>query len=79
MFCKPREKNDPWLASFERAQAMIGVLWKILTNLLVCLGNLLLLYLGLLFRLLGNCYRNPFLRSYMMQMYKCSCIGALER
>jgi hypothetical protein len=40
---------------------MIGALWKILTDLLVCLGNLLLLYLGLLFRLLGNCYRNLFL------------------
>jgi hypothetical protein len=40
---------------------MIGALWKILTDLLVCLGNLLLLYLGLFFRLLGNCYRNPFL------------------
>jgi hypothetical protein len=31
---------------------MIGTLWKILTNLLVCLGNLLLWYLGLLFWLL---------------------------
>jgi hypothetical protein len=25
---------------------MIGALWKILTDLLICLGNLLLLYLG---------------------------------
>jgi hypothetical protein len=57
---------------------MIGALWKILTDLLVCLGNLLLWYLGLLFRLLWNCYRNSFLRSCMMQMYKCSYIGALE-
>jgi hypothetical protein len=57
---------------------MIGALWKILTDLLVCLGNLLLLYLGLLFQLLWNCYRNSFMRSCMMQMYKCSCICALE-
>jgi hypothetical protein len=40
---------------------MIGALWKILTDLLICLGNLLLWYLGLLFRLLWNCYRNFFL------------------
>jgi hypothetical protein len=40
---------------------MIGALRKILTDLLVCLGHLLLLHLGLLFRLLGNCYRNSFL------------------
>jgi hypothetical protein len=58
---------------------MVGALRKILTDLLVCLGHLLLLYLGLLFRLLENCYRNPFLRSCMMQMYKCSCIDALNR
>jgi hypothetical protein len=57
---------------------MIGALRKILTNRLVGLGHLLLLHLGLLFRLLGNCYRNPFLLSCMMQMYKCSSIGALE-
>jgi hypothetical protein len=57
---------------------MIGALWKILTDLLVCIGNLLLLYLGLLFRLLWNCYRNSFMRSCMMQMYKCLCICALE-
>jgi hypothetical protein len=37
------------------------------------------LHLGLLFRLLGNCYRSYFLRSCMMQMYKCSCLGALQR
>jgi hypothetical protein len=58
---------------------MIRALRKILTDLLVCFGHLLLLYLELLFQLLGNCYRNSFLRSCMMQMYKCSCIGALER
>jgi hypothetical protein len=58
---------------------MIGALRKILTDLLVCLGHLPLLHLGLLFWLLGNYYRNSFLRSSMMQMYKCSCIGALER
>jgi hypothetical protein len=49
MFCKPREKNAPGLASFERAQAMIRALRKILTDLLVYLGHLLLLHLGLLF------------------------------
>jgi hypothetical protein len=58
---------------------MIGALQKILTDLLVCFGHLRLLYLELLFRLLENCYRNSFLRSHMMQMYKCSCIGAVER
>jgi hypothetical protein len=58
---------------------MVGALWKILTDLLVGFRHLLLLHLKLLFWLLGNCYRNYFLRSYMMQMYKCSCIGALER
>jgi hypothetical protein len=58
---------------------MVGTLWKIFTDLFVRLGHLLLLQLGLLFRLLGNCYRNPFLRSCMMQMYRCLCIGALER
>jgi hypothetical protein len=58
---------------------MIGTLRKILTDLLVCFGHLLLLCLELLFRLLENCYQNSFLRSCMMQMYKCSCIGALER
>jgi hypothetical protein len=56
---------------------MVGALWKILTDLLVGFGNLLPLHLGLLFRLLGICYQNYFLRSYMMQMYKCSCLGAL--
>jgi hypothetical protein len=58
---------------------MIGALRKILIDLLVCLGHILLLHLGLLFRLLGNCYRNSSMRSYMIQMYKYSCIGALER
>jgi hypothetical protein len=45
---------------------MIGALWKILTDLLVCFGHLMLLYLELLFWLLGNCYRNSFMRSCMM-------------
>jgi hypothetical protein len=45
---------------------MIGAFRKILTDLLVCLGHLLLLHLGLLFRLLENCYRNSFLRSCMI-------------
>jgi hypothetical protein len=58
---------------------MIGALRNILTDLLVCFGHLLLLYLELLFWLLRNCCQNFFLRSCMMQMYKCSCIGALER
>jgi hypothetical protein len=58
---------------------MIEALRKILTDLLVGFGHLLLLHLGLLFRLLWNCYRNSFLRSCMMEIYKCSCIGALER
>jgi hypothetical protein len=40
---------------------MIGALQKILTDLLVGFGHLLLLHLRLLFRLLGNYYRNPFL------------------
>jgi hypothetical protein len=31
---------------------MVGALWKILTDLFVRLGHLLLLHLGLLFRLL---------------------------
>jgi hypothetical protein len=58
---------------------VIGALRKFFNVLLVYLGHLLLLYLELLFRLLENCYRNSFLRSCMIQMYKCSCIGALER
>jgi hypothetical protein len=37
------------------------------------------LQLRLLFRLLRNCYRSYFLRSCMMQMYKCLCLGALQR
>jgi hypothetical protein len=57
---------------------MIGAFRKILTDLLVCFGHLWLLYLELLFRLLRNCYRNSFLRSCMMQMYKCSCIGVVD-
>jgi hypothetical protein len=56
MFSKPREKNAPGLASFERARPMIRALRKILTDLLVCLGHLLFLHLGLHFRLLRNCY-----------------------
>jgi hypothetical protein len=58
---------------------MVGTLWKIFIDLFVRLGHLLLLQLGLLFWLLGNCYQNSFLRSCMMQMYKCSCINVLER
>jgi hypothetical protein len=72
-----RERNAPGLASLERARTVVWALWKILTDLLVGFGHLLLLHLGLLFRLLGNCYRGHFLRSCMMQMYKCSCLGAL--
>jgi hypothetical protein len=45
---------------------VVGTLWKILTDLIVGFGHHLLLHLGLLFRLLGNCYRSYFLRSYMM-------------
>jgi hypothetical protein len=37
---------------------VVWTLWKILTDLLVGLRHLLLLHLGLLFRLLGNCYRS---------------------
>jgi hypothetical protein len=40
---------------------VVGTLWKILNDLLVGFGHLLLLHLGLLFRLRGNCYRNYFL------------------
>jgi hypothetical protein len=40
---------------------MVGTLCKILTDLLVGFGHLLLLHLELLFRLLRNCYRNYFL------------------
>jgi hypothetical protein len=40
---------------------VVWTLWKILTDLLVSLGHLLLLHLGLLFRLLANCYRSYFL------------------
>jgi hypothetical protein len=58
---------------------MVGALWKILTDLFVGFGHLLLLHLGLLFQLLENCYRNYFLRSCMMQLYKYSCLGALQR
>jgi hypothetical protein len=58
---------------------MVGALWKILTDLLIDFEHLLLLHLGVLFWRLGNYYRNYFLRSCMMQMYKCSCLGALYR
>jgi hypothetical protein len=58
---------------------VVWALWKILTDLLIGCGHLLLLHLGLLFRLLGNYYRIYFLRSCMMQMYECSCLGALQR
>jgi hypothetical protein len=40
---------------------MIGALRKILIDLLIGLGHLLLLHLGLPFWLLWNCYRNSFL------------------
>jgi hypothetical protein len=43
---------------------VVWALWKILTDLLIGFGHLLLL--GSLFRLLGNCYRSYFLRSCMM-------------
>jgi hypothetical protein len=35
---------------------VVGTLWKILTDLLVGFGYLLLLHPGLLFWLLENCY-----------------------
>jgi hypothetical protein len=70
-------KNAPGLASLERAWTVVWALWKILTDLLIGFGHLLLL--GLLFRLLGNCYWSYFLRSYIMQTYKCSCLGALQK
>jgi hypothetical protein len=50
---------------------------KILTDLLVGFGYLLLLHLGVLLQLLENCYRSYFLRSCMMQKY--TCLGALQR
>jgi hypothetical protein len=40
---------------------VVRTLWKILTDLLFGFGHLLLLHLGLLFRLLRNCYRSYFL------------------
>jgi hypothetical protein len=40
---------------------MVWTLRKILTDLLIGLGHLLLLHLGLLLRLLANCYRSYFL------------------
>jgi hypothetical protein len=40
---------------------VVGALWKILTDLLVGFGHLVLLHLRLLFRLFGNCYRSYFL------------------
>jgi hypothetical protein len=58
---------------------VVWALWKILTDLRVSFGHLLLLHLGLFFGLLRNCYRSYFLRSCMIQMYKCSCLGALQR
>jgi hypothetical protein len=54
-------ENASGLASLERAWTIVGTLWKIFTDLLVGLGHLLLWHLGLLFRLLGNCYRSYFL------------------
>jgi hypothetical protein len=55
---------------------VVWALRKILTDLLAGFGHFLLL--GLLFWLLENCYRRYFLRSCMMQIYKCSCLGALQ-
>jgi hypothetical protein len=40
---------------------VVGALWKILTDLLFGFGHLLLLHLGLLFRLFENCFRSYFL------------------
>jgi hypothetical protein len=40
---------------------MVWAFWKILTDLLVGFRHLLLLHLGLLFRLPVNCYRSYFL------------------
>jgi hypothetical protein len=71
-----RGRNAPGLASLKRARTVVGALWKIFTDLLFGFGNLLLLHLGLLFWILGNCYRGRFLQSCMMQKYKCSCLGA---
>jgi hypothetical protein len=59
IFANQRRKNAPGLASLERARTVVWALWKILTDLLVSFEHLLLL--GLLFRLLGNCYRSYFL------------------
>jgi hypothetical protein len=72
-------RNASGLASLKRARTVVGALWKIFTDLLFGFGRLLLLHLGLFFRILGNCYRGHFLRSCMMQIYKCSCLGALQR
>jgi hypothetical protein len=72
-----RERNAPGLVSLERARTVVWALWKILTDLLVGFGHLLLLHLRLLFGILWNCYWGHFLRSCMMQMYECSCLGAL--
>jgi hypothetical protein len=70
-------ENALGLASLERAQTVVWALWKILTDLLIGFGHFLLL--GLLFQLLGNCYRRYFLQSCMMQSYKCLFLGALQR
>jgi hypothetical protein len=56
-----RERNAPRLASLKRARTVVGALWKIFTDLLFGFGHLLLLHLGLFFRVLGNCYRGHFL------------------
>jgi hypothetical protein len=40
---------------------VVWALWKILTELLVGFGHLLLLHLRLLFWLFVNCYRSYFL------------------
>jgi hypothetical protein len=44
---QPGEKNASGLASLERARTVVWTLWKILTDLLIGFGHLLLL--GLLF------------------------------
>jgi hypothetical protein len=56
-----RGRNAPVLASLKRSRTVVGALWKIFTDLLFGFGRLLLLHLGLLFRVLGNCYRGHFL------------------
>jgi hypothetical protein len=56
-----RERNAPGLASLKRAWMVVRALWKIFTDLLFGFSRLLLLHLGLLFWVLGSCYRGHFL------------------